>query len=279
MTRIASSREHESKSRSQPSAYDARMSRAAIFACMLVAGGLVAQSPALASCGIPEPVLFAPTTGTRLPSEPTIYLFVHENPSYSYGKLGDIAVLDGKGLPLAFQRESLPGTSDILVVRLKVAAKSGAAIVRTRVGEMEISAAYRIDGKAGPPTKVPYTEIVNATYLYNEICRGSNGFILHVRPLAPAYRVEEDGKVWVVPYGDDGDDWQHRKGGAGTIFTGRIDCSDFVIPTDKPLALRITPLFTDGREGVTRWLGCRKPRNEEETCSAPAGLQFSGRTR
>jgi hypothetical protein len=96
--------------------------------------------------------------------------------------------------------------------------------------------------------------------------------------MAPAYRVEEGGKVWVVPSVDGGDEGQRAKGLTGTIFTGRIDCSDFVIPTDKPLALRITPLFANGREGATRKLGCSKARSdEEETCSAPTWLRFFGR--
>ena len=205
-------------------------------------------------------------------------MFVEQKPSYGYGKLGEISVLDGNGKPLPHQRETLPGTSDVVALRIDLKARSGKAVVRVWVGEQEMSASYRIDTQARPLKKVPYTEIVAATYSYSEVCRGDNGFMLAVRPKAPAYRVGDGAQTWVVPSADDYDLDGGRKKATGTILTGHFACSDFAIPTDKPLALLVTPLFPTG-EGTTRTLGCRASKAVGELCGAPASASFSGRVK
>lgn len=44
----------------------------------------------------------------------------------------------------------------------------------------------------------------------------------------------------------------HRSAREGTIVTGVVGCLDFSIATDTPLALEVTPLFSDGREAEPR---------------------------
>jgi hypothetical protein len=257
-----------------------------VIRCAVLAGsfslfGLASAPQAVAGCALPPPILFAPASKTRLPPEPTIYLFVLQNPSYGHGKLDEIAVVDGQGLPLAHERETLPGTHDVQVLRFHVKAKRGEIVFRVRTGEgvsqKDTTATYRIDAKWRPPQPPPLTKIVEATYTYDEGCAPSNGFVLKIEPPAPAYRVTGDGQEWVVP-GDDG--WREGKVSTGEVLTGRIGCSDFVIPTEKPLTLKVTSLFSNGQEGEPLTPGCAPSKGDfGPVCGAPVWLHFSGRVK
>ena len=99
---------------------------------------------------------------------------------------------------------------------------------------------------------VPPTEIVAAKYVYAAGCPPANGFLLSITPKAPAYRVDIDGRSWVVP------DQPGARGSPrhGTIVTGGVYCPDFTIPTDAPLALVVKPLRTDGRMAEIRSPSC-----------------------
>ena len=72
-----------------------------LVGCFSLIGLTGAATPAVAGCAVPPPILFAPASKTRLPPEPTIYLFVIQKPSYGHGQLDEVAVVDGQGLPLA----------------------------------------------------------------------------------------------------------------------------------------------------------------------------------
>ena len=259
-----------------------RGSRVALLVSALASFGvIVADTLAIAECAIPKAILFAPPSGTRLPPEPSIYMFLRQKASYGYGKLGEISVLDGDGKPLPYQRETLPGTDDVMALRMDLAARSGRAVVRVWVlGQEEVSASYRISAHTPVPKRASYTEIVEAGYFFSEGFHGDNGFMLAVRPKAPAYRVEDGRQTWVVPSDDDDDlgGGRRKAVGLGSILTGQISCADFAIPTDKPLALRVTPLFSNG-EGTTRKLGCRASKAVGELCGTPAFASFSGRVK
>jgi hypothetical protein len=255
--------------------------RCAVLAGSLSLFGLASVPQAVAGCAVPPPILFAPASKTRLPPEPTIYLFVLQNPSYGHGKLDEIAVVDGQALPLAYERETLPGTHNVLVLRFHVKAKRGEIVFKVRTGEgvnqEDSTATYRIDAKWPPPMKPPFTKIVEVTYTYSEGCGASNGFILKIEPLAPAYRVTRDGQEWVVP----GIDWW-REGqvSVGEIYTGLFGCIDFVIPTEEPLMLKVTSLFPNGQEGEALMPGCVPSKgNLGPLCGAPVWLHFSGRVK
>jgi len=257
-----------------------------VIRCAVVAGALslfgLSNAPqAVAGCAVPPPILFAPASKTRLSPEPTIYLFVLQNPLYGHGKLDEIAVVDGQGLPLAHERETLPGTHDVQVLRFHVKAKRGEIVFKVRTGEgvsqEDSTATYRIDAKWLPPKKTPVTRIVEATYTYSEGCETDNGFVLKIKPVAPAYRVTGDGQEWVVP----GIDWwREGKVSTGEIYTGQIGCVDFVIPTERPLMLKVTSLFSNGQEVQALMPGCAPSKNNSgSVCGAPVWLHFSGRVK
>jgi hypothetical protein len=240
---------------------------------VILAGALLMHSIsrlAAAGCAVPAPILFAPASQSSLPSEPTVYLFVRTAYSRWHGELGEISVLDGQGKAVAHERHSLPGTKAVQVLRFDIKAKQGEIVIKARVGDKDISASYKIDSKLQAPVR-PHTQIVRASYQYSDGCVGSNGFILTIKPFAPAYRVEIDGQSWIVPGRDK---WQ-TEADVGGILTGQIGCSDFAIPTDKPLGLTITPLHADGQDGESWLPGCTRSERGL-TCTSPASLRFSG---
>jgi hypothetical protein len=216
--------------------------------------------------------------GCALPPEPTVYLFLSQHPSYRHGKVKEIRIVDEQGASLDYEKETLSGTRDVQVVRLRVSAKRGTILLRVRTGEginqMDSTATYGIDTKWCPPAKSGSTRIVAATYTYSDGCPASNGFVLTIEPFAAAYRVTGDNQDWVVP----GHRGQDEKGASvGEIYTGQVGCVDFVLPTDKPLNLEVTPLFSNGQEGETFRPGCRSSRHGSGlSCRAPVWSEFSG---
>lgn len=212
---------------------------------LLVTGARIVH----AGCGVPPLIVWAPPSGTRLPANPTIYVFVRQQAGGTAAKLDELTVTDGDGRPVAFTRADLHSEGTASVVRLDVKASAIAVSVRGQVGTESGEAKYRLGARARE-TALVQPEITEAQYLYGEGCPSSNGFLLSIDPQAPAYRVELDGQVWIVP---DGEPWRRRH---GTIVTGTVGCDDFAIPTDRPLALFITPLDAAGNEGATRMEGC-----------------------
>jgi hypothetical protein len=159
-----------------------------------------------------------------------------------------------------------------------VKAKRGKIVLRVRTGEgvnqVNSTAAYRIATKWRMPEKSGVTRMVDATYTYSDGCPASNGFVLKIRPFAPAYRVTGEGQDWVVP-GRDGQD--EKSASVGEIYTGQVGCVDSAVPTDKPLRLEVTPLFSNGQEGETFMPGCRPSRRGSGlSWGAPVWLEFSG---
>ena len=183
--------------------------RTAVLAAICCLPTLAGARQALAGCALPRPVRFAPPSKARLPPEPTIYLFLLQHPSYGSGKAREIEIVDEQDASLDYDRQPLPGTRDVQVVRLHVKAKRGKVVLRVRTGEgvnqVDSTATYRIDTKWRLPAKSGVTRIVDATYTYSDGCPASNGFVLTMKPFAPAYRVTGDGTEWVVP-GRDGQD-------------------------------------------------------------------------
>ena len=204
-----------------------------------------------AGCGVPPAIVWAPPPGTPLPANPTIYVFVRQQAGGTAAKLDELTVTDGEGRPVTFTRADLHSEGAARVVRLDIKAGATSVSVRGLVGTENGEAKYRLGGRAREAALVE-TEITEAQYLYGSGCPSSNGFLLSIDPQAPAYRVELDGQVWIVP---DGEPWRPRH---GTIVTGSVGCDDFTIPTDRPLALLITPLDADGSEGATRIEGCAR---------------------
>ena len=75
--------------------------------------------------------------------------------------------------------------------------------------------------------------------------------------------------------GDVGQD--EKRASVGEIDTGQVGCVDSAVPTDKPLRLEVTPLFSNGQEGETFMPGCRQSRRGSDiSCVAPVWLEFSG---
>ncbi len=208
-------------------------------------------------------------------------MFLLQHPSYGSGKAREIEIVDEQDASLDYDRQPLPGTRDVQVVRLHVKAKRGKVVLRVRTGEgvnqVDSTATYRIDTKWRLPAKSGVTRIVDATYTYSDGCPASNGFVLTMKPFAPAYRVTGDGTEWVVP-GRDGQD--EKSASVGEIYTGQVGCVDSAVPTDKPLGLEVTPLFSNGDEGETFMPGCRPSgRGSSLSCGAPVWLEFSGSVR
>jgi hypothetical protein len=224
-----------------------------IVVAMAIAAALLAvpSRPACAGCGLGPQILFSPAGGTPLPQNPTVFVFLRRHPSYDAADLGALSITDGAGRPLAFTRTDLASAHGARVARLEITAAAGPITVHASAGSQSGVATYVLGARPAPAAVA--TSIVEATYTYRSGCPPSNGFVLAISPKAPAYRVEVDGDTWIVP--DQGATTPSPR--LGTIMTGTIGCFDFTIPTGKPLALSITPLFTDGSEGDTRSEFCQ----------------------
>jgi hypothetical protein len=232
--------------------------RLVVAAGSLAAALLAAPSrPARAGCALEPQILFSPAAGTALPPHPTVFVFLRRHPYYDAVELGALTVTDGAGRPLAFARADLPSAGGARVARLTVTAAAGPFTVHARAGSQSGAATYRL-GAPPAPVSTPATSIVEAEYTYATGCPPANGFVLAISPQAPAYRVEVDGDTWIVPDQPGPKYWPGR----GTIVTGMVGCFEFTIPTDKPLALSITPLLPDGTEGDTRSQNCEKTTSE-----------------
>ncbi len=213
---------------------------------------------ARAGCSVPPAIVWAPPSGAVLPANPTIYIFVPQRAACAASKLDELTVTDPHGRPVVFTRADLRSEGAAEVVRLDIKVAARAVSVGGRVGTENGAASYRI-GARGRDPDLDETEITEARYVYGAGCPGANGFLLSIDPQAPAYRVQLDEHVWIVP---DGEPWRARH---GTIVTGSVGCETFAIPTDRPLALSITPLETDGSEGATRDQNCA-PVGPRESC-------------
>ena len=228
-----------------------------VIAFVALAAAMLAVSarPARAGCSLGPQIVLSPESGT-LPPNPTVFVFLRLHPLYAATMLDELTVTDGTGRPLAFVRTDLPSAGGAPVARLAITATAGTLTVHARAGSQFAVARYSL-GARPARASTPATSIVEATYIYASGCPASNGFMLAVSPKAPAYRVAVDGKTWIVP--DLGDATSSQR--QGTIVTGYVDCFDFTIPTDKPLALSITPLLADGAEGDTRDEACQTNRS------------------
>jgi hypothetical protein len=223
---------------------------------------LLLAQPALAGCGIPPKLAFAPQTGAILPPNPTIWVFVRVQSDDQSRKLDELTVTDGRGRSLAVARTALTTSGAEGVTRIGIATPPAVAtvIVRGRSGDETASASYRL-ARARRAAPSRGTELVAGRYVYASGCPDANGFLLSISPKAPVYKVELEDKTWIVPDQPD----VSGSSRTGTIATGGVFCRDFGIPTDTPLALSITPLYPDGSEGDTRSDGC-VPTGAPRTC-------------
>jgi hypothetical protein len=222
----------------------------AILAAAVVTA--VGARPARAGCGVPPAFAYAPEDGATLPPNPTVWVFLRDRFGRPRAPIDELTITDGRGLPLRAVRTDVPTEGMHRAVRLQISSAEGTVTIRARAGKEETSARYRLRHALRTEDMPPATEIVAAKYVYASGCPSANGFLLSITPKAPAYRVELDGHTWIVPdqpaaYGSPAQ---------GTIITGGVYCYDFTIPTNKPLALEVTPLHADGRVADTRYPGC-----------------------
>jgi hypothetical protein len=222
------------------------------FWCAFVAAFLAvtaaANRPSQAGCGLPPVFAFAPEGGSELPLNPTIWVFVRDRFGQPRAPIDELTVTDGRGLPLRAVRTPVATEGAYRAVQLQIASPGGSVIVHGRTGKERVTARYELRRAPRRADPEPATEIVAAKYVYASGCPSANGFILSIEPRAPAYRVELEGHTWIVPNQEDASDSRRY----GTIVTGGVYCWDFNIPTDKPLALQVTPLLPDGRIAMSR---------------------------
>lgn len=238
------------------------------------AAGLLSLGLALrahAGCVLPEQFLFVPGTGSPVPSNPQILVYLHiDHPSYEANQLDGLEVVDAEGRDLTFEREPLKTVPHVVLVRVSVNAKRGSVSVRARAGKTVATATYPIASKWRPPSED--TEILDVSYEYATGCPSSDGFLLGVRPRAPAYEVRDGDSTWVVPA------YPYRQQpGVGIVATGFHGCWEFAIPTRKPFELSITPVFPDGAFVSSYLPGCRSgPSKKTRNGSVLGGVECHG---
>jgi hypothetical protein len=205
---------------------------------------LLVWRSAFAGCTAAPAVEFAPASGAVLTTHPTVYIFLRR-PSQIVPEID--ARVDGVSVPA--RSELLIDEPDRLVVAAHIAIATATKLAVTFAGA---SASYRISS-AKPSTEEQETRITHAEFLFASGCPGANGFLLTVRPPAPAYRLEwtdKQGKTRraVVP-----PLWARRR---AQLAFGSIGCFAHALDA-PPFDVSIEPLFADGREGEAYIPGCR----------------------
>lgn len=199
---------------------------------------------AFAGCAAPPAVEFAPESGAVLTAHPTIYIFFRRSDK-------SVPAIDARvnGVPVSARSELLVDEPNRIVVAAHVTAAAATRLTVTFAGA---SASYGISS-AKPSTTEEETRITHAEFVFASGCPRDDGFLLTVRPSAPAYRLE-----WTDKQGNARREvvpplW--AKGRAQLAF-GSIGCFAHAVDA-RPFEVSIEPLFADGRESQVYSPGCR----------------------
>lgn len=234
---------------------------------------LVCRS-AFAGCAAPPPVEFAPESGAVLATHPTVHIFFRRT-----GK--SVPEIDARvdGVSVSARSELLIDEPDRIVVAAHIKVTKAAKLAVTFAGA---SASYRISS-VKPSTTEEETRITHAEFVFASGCPSDDGFLLTVRPAAPAYRLEwtdKQGKARraVVP-----PLWAGKR---AQLAFGSIGCFEHAVDA-RPFEVSIKPLFADDREGHVYLPGCRftPPRrlkdgaiSDSGSCASPSA-SFRGPVR
>jgi len=199
---------------------------------------------AFAGCAAPPAVEFAPESGAVLTAHPTIYIFFRRSDK-------SVPAIDARvnGVPVSARSELLVDEPNRLVVAAQVTAAKATRLAVTFAGA---SASYGISS-VKPSTTDEETRITHAEFVFASGCPSDDGFLLTVRPVAPAYRLEWTDKQGharreVVP--------PLRAKGRTQLAFGSIGCFAHAVDA-RPFEVSIEPLFADGRESHVYFPGCR----------------------
>lgn len=237
---------------------------------------LLCRSAAFAGCAAPPAVEFAPESGAVLATHPTVYIFFRRSDK-------SVPEIDARvdGVAVSVGSELLIDEPDRIVVAAHITAAKAAKLAVTFGGA---SATYRISS-VKPSTTAQQTRITHAEFVFTEGCPSDDGFLLTVRPAAPAYRLEWTDKQGkrrraVVP--------PLRAGKRAQLAFGAIGCFEHAVDA-RPFEVSIEPLFADGRESHTYLPGCRStpPRRLKNgaisvsggSCASPTSASFRGPVR
>jgi hypothetical protein len=227
---------------------------------------------ALAGCAAPPAVEFAPQSGATLAAHPTVYIF-HRRSGNGAPEIDARA----DGVPVSARSELLIDEPDRIVVAAHIAVAKATKLAVTIAGA---SASYRVSSVKGTTTDEE-TRITHAEFVFASGCPSDDGFLLTVRPAAPAYRLawtdkQGNRRQAVVPRL-----WAKRR---AQLAFGAIGCFTHAVDA-RPFEVSIEPLFADGREGHVYLPGCQftPPRGSRSgaisisaASCAPTSASFRG---
>jgi hypothetical protein len=231
---------------------------------------------AFAGCAAPPAVEFAPESGAVLATHLTVYIFFRRS-----GK--SVPEIDARvdGVSVSARSELLIDEPDRIVVAAHITVAKSTKLAVTFAGA---SASYRISS-VKPATTEEETRITHAEFVFTSGCPSEDGFLLTVRPAAPAYRLEwtdKQGKrrrAVVPPL------WAGKR---AQLAFGAIGCFEHAVDA-RPFEVSVEPLFADDREGHAYLPGCRftPPRRLQNgaisvsggSCASPTSASFRGPVR
>ena len=207
---------------------------------------------ALAGCAAPPNVEFAPESGAVLSAHPTVYMFFRRS-----GK--GVPEIDARadGVPVSARSELLIDETDRIVVAAHITVAKATKLAITFAGA---SASYRISS-VKPSAPDEETRITHAEFVLASGCPSDEGFLLTVRPAAPAYRLEWTDKRGTTRRAVVPPLWARKR---AQLAFGSIGCFAHAVDA-RPFEVSIEPLFADEKEGHVYLPGCRfTPRRRQK---------------